>query len=57
METKTIKQSDLTSECWSVQFWGLDRCKTCEYKGKKECGGKNIIKTKKNEKGLEVPLK
>jgi hypothetical protein len=42
--TKEIDQSTLTSECWLIQFNGLDACKTCECLGKKDCGGKNIRK-------------
>ena len=54
--TRTISQSKLTCECWEVQFKGLTACKTCEFKDNKECGGKNIRKTKKNSNGFEVPL-
>jgi len=54
--SKTINQGDLTSECWMVQMFGTLRCETCEFKDTPECGGKNIRKTGKNEKGLEVPL-
>lgn len=54
---KTIKQSELSSECWNVQVWGLEYCKTCEYRNTKDCGGKKILKTKKNEKGIKIPLK
>jgi hypothetical protein len=39
-----------------VQFNGFEVCKPCPYKGKKDCGGMNIIKTGKNEKGFEVPI-
>jgi len=52
---KQVKQANLTGECWSVQVWGLEQCKTCRYKGK-DCGGKNIRKTGKNEKGIAVPI-
>jgi len=54
--TKTVKQANLTSECWSVQIWGLDYCNTCQYKNKRDCGGKKIRKSGKNEKGLNVPI-
>ena len=57
MEIKTINQSHLSSECWLIQFSGLKACKTCEAKNTDECGGKNIIKTGKNELGFNVPLK
>lgn len=56
VETKIIKQADLTGECWLVQFRGLEACKTCEFKGTDQCGGKEIRKTLKNEKGILVPL-
>ena len=59
MEPKivTIKQNELTAECWLVQFQGFSACETCEVKDTKECGGSNIRKTKKNEKGFSIPLK
>lgn len=44
VETKTIDQSKLTSECWLIQFNGLVACDTCEYLNHKECGGKKIRK-------------
>lgn len=56
LEVKTINQNQLSSECWFVQFWGLERCETCEYKNKRDCGGKNIRKTGKNKLGYTVPL-
>jgi len=52
-----FKQSDLSGECWAVQFQGKEACKKCEFRGTKECGGKNIIKTGKTTKGKSVPLK
>jgi len=39
MNYKTINQSDLTSDCWSIQFSGLSACETCEYKNTEDCGG------------------
>jgi hypothetical protein len=56
MEIKTIHQNNLTSECWLVQFNGLKECDTCEQKGKRDCGGKQIRKTGKNRLGLNVPI-
>ncbi len=56
MTTKIIKQNQLTSECWNIQIWGLNACKDCEYKGTKNCGGKNILKKLKNDKGFKIPL-
>ena len=42
--TKRIYHKDLTSECWSVQFWGLPYCRTCDYLATEECGGQRIRK-------------
>ena len=52
-----IKQKNLTSECWLIQFKGLNACKDCEFKNTSNCGGKNIIKTLMNKKGIKIPLK
>lgn len=48
---KRIQQKDLTSDCWSVQFWGLPYCsgfgdydQMCEYLATEECGGQRIRK-------------
>lgn len=54
--SRTIQQGNLSSECWNVQVWGIERCRTCELKDNEECGGKNIIKTGKNDKGIGVPI-
>lgn len=50
-KSKMIRQTDLTSDCWMVQVWGIEYCtgngdpkNACEYLGKKECGGKRIRK-------------
>ena len=56
MKSRTIKQKNLTSECWSVQFSGLEYCDTCEFKDTKNCGGQKIRKTGKNDKGIKVPI-
>jgi len=56
METKTINQSHLTSECWTVQFWGLNQCETCEARDTSDCGGQKIRQTGKNENGYSVPV-
>ena len=53
----TFKQSDMSSECWAVQFQGKEACKKCEFRGTNECGGKRIIATGKTSKGKTVPLK
>jgi hypothetical protein len=49
VESMNINQSGLTADCWSIQFYGLKACKKCESKGKKTCGGKNIIKQLKDK--------
>ena len=56
MENKTVNQNNLTEECFLVQVWGLDYCKTCRHFKKKDRGGKKIIKTGKNKKGICVPI-
>jgi hypothetical protein len=56
MDIKIVKQSDLTSECWSVQVWGLQYCEKCEFKDTDECGGKRIREFAQNENGRLVPL-
>ena len=32
-------QSELTGDCWLVQFEGLAACETCPSRGTPECGG------------------
>ena len=54
--SETIDQSDLSSECWNIQFHGPTVCKTCDLKDTNECGGKHILETGKNSKGRKVPL-
>ena len=53
---KEFDQNDLNSECWSIQFEGLEACKNCEFLGTDECGGKRIRESLSNSKGLDVPL-
>lgn len=53
---REIKQSELTCECWSIQCWGLDACKNCEFKDSEECGGKEVRKKLMNKLGHKVPL-
>lgn len=52
-EVRYVPQSHLTSDCWSIQFWGLEECMTCEYKNTPDCGGgetlKRLIKAEKEE--------
>ena len=45
VETKTIDQSNLTSDCWLIQFNGLEACKNCKVKNTPDCGGGKILKT------------
>lgn len=51
VKAKIINQMDLTSDCWSVQIWGLPYCsgfgdpnKKCGYLATDECGGYRIRK-------------
>jgi len=51
VRTKKIYQSNLTSDCWPVQVWGLSYCsgfgdynQMCEYLATEECGGQAIRK-------------
>jgi hypothetical protein len=41
---KIIDQSTLTYDCGMVQVSGLEACKACKYRGKKDCGGGKILK-------------
>jgi len=56
MKTKIINQKKLSAECWHVQVWGKEACKECQYRNTKECGGRQILSTGKNDKGHAVPL-
>lgn len=40
----TKKSSELTSECWQIQFKGLHACQSCELLDTDECGGIRIRK-------------
>jgi len=42
MKSKIINQSDLTSECFLIQAWGIERCKDCEALNTPDCGGERI---------------
>jgi len=46
---KEINQSKLTSDCWMIQFKGLEACKNCEFKNTDECGGGETLKKLKND--------
>lgn len=54
MKIKTISQELLSSDCWSVQAFGTERCTACEFHNTEECGGKEILKTGKNEIGVNI---
>ena len=56
MKVRTVHQSNLSSECLMVQIWGLEFCKTCEYRDSKKCGGKKIRLTETNALGKKVPV-
>ena len=43
-KTKRIYQKDFTSDCWSIQVWGLPYCRTCEYLATEDCGGYDVRK-------------
>jgi len=38
------KQSEMTSDCWSIQFEGLEACIDCEFKDTDNCGGGQTLK-------------
>jgi hypothetical protein len=44
LKTKIISSSGLTSECWSIQFYGLPYCRKCDYLATEDCGGYGIRK-------------
>jgi len=48
MKVRIIHQSNLTSECWMIQVWGLAYCKTCKFRDTDDCGGKRIRFTETN---------
>jgi hypothetical protein len=56
LRNRTLNTEKITSECWPVQFYGLQYCDNCEFKDTDECGGKQIIETGKNSKGHKVPI-
>jgi hypothetical protein len=39
-----INSRDLDFTCWSVQFWGVDYCKTCDFLHTEDCGGTKDVK-------------
>ena len=56
MQTRIVKQANLSSECWNIQIWGIDTCDKCKFRGRRACGGKQIRKTLLNNKGIKVPI-
>lgn len=61
MKTIIINQAELTSDCWMIQFRGIEACEECKYKNTSKCGGKNIIKRigegKYPTAGIGTPVK
>lgn len=57
-EVYTKKQSELTADCWIVQFKGLFACKECEEYCKKDCGGGktllNILVSEIEKTGIKI---
>ena len=47
--SKEVSQDSLTSDCWMIQFKGLDACKKCEFKNTNECGGGATLKKMKQK--------
>lgn len=47
VESRIIDQSTLTTDCWMVQFRGLDACDECEYRDTNECGGGDTLEEMK----------
>jgi hypothetical protein len=45
---REIDQEKLTSDCWLVQFSGLDECKKCPARGTVECGGGETLRKMQN---------
>ena len=44
IRVKIINSRYLTSECWSVQTWGMPCCRKCDYLATQDCGGTRIRK-------------
>jgi len=58
LQTKWIREDDLTSECLKIQVLGPQTCYSCEFRDKpQQCSGVNIRKMGMNRKGHEIPLK
>ncbi len=54
MKQGIIRQKDLDSSCWSIQFWGKEHCRKCEFDKTKQCGG-NTGNAKLIKDGLMKP--
>ena len=44
VKTKILSSRYLTSDCLSIQFWGLTYCRECSCLATEECGGYRIRK-------------
>lgn len=60
VETHQLKQSEMTSDCWLVQFRGLKACCNCDFYKSENCGGgetlTRILLNKINVAPLELHL-
>ena len=43
-DTVEVDQGQLTSDCWLIQFNGLQSCTDCDVKDTDECGGGDTLK-------------
>lgn len=43
--SKEIEQNKLTSDCFLVQFVGIEACANCELRGTADCGGGETLKS------------
>jgi len=41
---KSVRQAELTSECFLIQIFGISQCNKCEWLETKDCGGKKTRK-------------
>lgn len=47
--SKAIDQTQLTSDCWLVQFDGLVACNSCELRETEDCGGGETLERMRRE--------
>ena len=48
MKTKIVKQSEMTADCFLIQWFGLESCENYVAKNTEDCGGgKTLIKIEK----------